>query len=129
MNKLALLGVVDLTYLLFGAFVIEPGRGMKKNLEEACGIIRNGGNVVMYPEGSIMYDGGIGEFKKGAAVLAHATGAPVLPLSMKISKGKYFRKTYTINIGDIIHTNQKNSNVEFTRTLRDIVCNLYNKKT
>jgi 1-acyl-sn-glycerol-3-phosphate acyltransferase len=37
----------------------------------------------VYPEGGLGPDGGIGEFKKGAFVLAYRTGVPIVPILMR----------------------------------------------
>jgi 1-acyl-sn-glycerol-3-phosphate acyltransferase len=128
MNFLARIGIIDIVYALFGVFVVVPGLGIKRNLEEAIGIIKNGGNVVMYPEGSIMEGNKIGEFKKGAAVLALKTGAPVLPISMRLGKEGLFRREFIINIGNVIKVDQRDSSITITQMFFDIVNGLYKMK-
>src|SRR3989344_914518 len=114
LNILAQLGIVDIVYALFGVFVVEPGKGMDKNLEEARRIIKSGGNVVIYPEGSIVNGGKIDEFKLGAAVLARETSAPVLPISLRLGKKKFFNTEFVINIGESIKINNNIPPIEIT---------------
>ena len=80
------LGLVHAAYLLFGVFTIVPGRGLEKNTEIAKAILLNGGRVLIYPEGSINTTGGLLPFKQGAAVLALATGANVVPIAFHTKK-------------------------------------------
>lgn len=50
-------------------------------LRAAIAAINDGEVVALYPEGTVPKDGrGMGEFKSGAARLALATGAPVVPI-------------------------------------------------
>lgn len=123
---LKILLIVDLVYILFGVFVVYQGRGIHKNLEEAIRIIKNNGNIVIYPEGSIVYNGKIGDFKHGASVLAKTTGVNVLPISMRIEKGR-IRKRFIINIGKDIKYSKSDSTTELTRIFRNIITNLHNR--
>lgn len=108
LNLLSKLFIVDIIYVIYGVFVVIKGRGIEKNLEEAIRIIENGGNVVIYPEGSIVHSGEIEPFKLGAAVLAKKTMAPVIPISMRINRG-CFRCEYTINVGSKIVVDKNQS--------------------
>jgi len=101
LNLLSKLFIIDLIYLLFGVFIVVKGRGINKNLEEAIRIINNNGNVVIYPEGSIIKTEGISDFKRGAAMLAKQTRVPVIPVMMNVSKGG-FRREFKVNVDEII---------------------------
>lgn len=123
LNFLSRVFVTDIIYILFGVFVVVRGRGINKNLEDAVRIIQNIGNIVIYPEGSIMHDGKIHSFKLGAATLAKKTGVKVIPVSMKIT-GHSLRRKFTICVGDIIEYD-KNSPVDeisniFYSAMRDL---------
>jgi len=39
-------------------------------------------NVGLYPEGGVSRDGTLGEFRRGAALLAYKTGRPILPCAI-----------------------------------------------
>lgn len=127
LNILAALWIIDIVYAIFGVFVIEPGKGMSKNLEEAQRIIKNGGNVVVYPEGSIISSGKIEEFKLGAAVLAQKTGVPVLPISMRLGKKRFLNTEFIINVGNIIDVSKDVSAREITNDFERRVVDLYDK--
>lgn len=128
LNTLSALWIIDIVYALFGVFVIEKGRGIEKNLEEAVRIIRNGGNVFIYPEGSIIKGGQIEQFKLGASVLAKKTKAPVVPVSMRISQIDRFSRRLTVNIGEVIDVDTNQSSEEITKRFRDVILNLHQKK-
>lgn len=126
LNFLRRIFVVDIVYAIFGVFVVYQGRGIHKNLEEAVRIIKNKGNVVIYPEGSVISSGKVENFKHGASVLAKMTGASVIPVSMRVSKGGIRRK-FTINIGRDIKYNESDSYKEITRIFHSVVTRLHNK--
>lgn len=126
LNLLKKFLIVDIVYIVFGVFVVYQGRGIHRNLEEAVKIIKDNGNVVIYPEGSIINDDKVGDFKHGASVLAKMTGASVLPISMRIKKNK-IRKKFTINIGRDIKYNVSDSSKEITRIFYKVINNLHCK--
>lgn len=126
LNFLSTVFITDIVYALFGAFVVVRGRGIDKNLEDAVRIIKNRGNVVIYPEGSIVSDGNIGEFKLGAATLAKKTQAQVIPVYMKIVQAPH-RDKFIINVGEAVQYDPNLSPEEITKTFRDTIVALHNK--
>lgn len=124
LNFLSKIGIITFVYKVFGVFVIHQGRGIYKNLIEATKIVKNGGNVVVYPEGSIFRNDMVNKFKYGAAVLAKTTGASVLPVSLRIIKGG-IRRRFIVNIGRDIKYNDYDSIEEITRVFRNVVGKLY----
>lgn len=56
----------------------ESRQGLKV-LMAAAEKVKNGYNIVVFAEGSRTYDGRLGEFKKGAFILADKTRLPVVP--------------------------------------------------
>lgn len=125
LNFLSSIGVIDFVYSLFGVFTIVPGRGIEANLEKARRIIAIGGNVVVYPEGKIFIERGIGPFKKGAAVLARRTGAKVVPVSFKAGSREFIRRKLVITVGQSIAVPDDISDEAATAILRDKVIGLY----
>lgn len=57
-------------------------RGLKKTVLEAREILKDGISLMIFPEGSRTYDGKMGEFKKGAFLLADELQLPVVPLTI-----------------------------------------------
>jgi 1-acyl-sn-glycerol-3-phosphate acyltransferase len=127
LNVLAYLKIVDIIYVLFGAFVIVPGRGITNNLKEARDILDAGGNIVMYPEGRINIEDGVAPFKKGSAVLARQAGVSILPLSFRLIKSPALRNTIKISIGYPFRIDKNRTDELNTEHLHDIVLDLYNK--
>ncbi len=126
LNVLSSLYIIDLIYLLFGVFVIEPGKGIENNLIEATEIIRHGGNIVMFPEGKIVEDKSVGTFKLGAAVLLKRTRVQVVPISLSIrKKSGSLRKEFLVNIGAIRKIDHTLTDKELTNYLHKKVSDLY----
>ncbi len=118
--------IVDFVYRIFGVLVVYQGRGIHKNLEEAIKIIKSNGNIVIYPEGSIILNDKIGDFKHGASVLAKTTGASVLPVAMRIKKNG-LRAKFIVNIGRDIKYNKSDSITEITRIFYNVISRLHYK--
>lgn len=90
-----------------GGFPIARGKGDSKAMELAESIVRDGGILGIFPEGTRTKepDGHPGRGKAGAAVIASATGADVLPACIHYDgydgKVHFFRKSRAY-YGDII---------------------------
>jgi 1-acyl-sn-glycerol-3-phosphate acyltransferase len=53
-----------------------------KSLNDAKRIIRNGTSVIFFPEGTRSRTGQMGDFKKGAFIMALDLGIPILPITI-----------------------------------------------
>ena len=62
------------------AFPVSRGRGDRDAFREALGILRRGGVLLVFPEGTRGDGTTLGGAKRGIAVLAQRAGAPVLPM-------------------------------------------------
>ncbi len=125
LNFLASMGVIDFVYSLFGVFTVVPGLGLEKNIKRAIEIIKNGGNVVIYPEGGIVKRGEVAPFKNGASVLAQNTGASVIPVSFRFGPRRWLRKSLNINIGTPMNDLRGFSTEALTRKFHETVTSLY----
>ena len=61
------------------AFPIPRGGGARPYLDALKDLLRQRWSVVIFPEGRLSQTGAIGEFRKGASVLAIDAGAPIVP--------------------------------------------------
>ena len=57
-------------------------RAALHSLELAASIVRDGGTVCVFPEGTRSRDGRVGRFKPGAFQIALAAGVPVVPVAI-----------------------------------------------
>lgn len=69
-----------------GAFPVERGRGDLGAIKNAFKILRSGGTLGIFPEGTRTRTDHMRPFQHGVAMIAIRTGAPILPI--------YFAKTF-----------------------------------
>jgi 1-acyl-sn-glycerol-3-phosphate acyltransferase len=124
LNILYRIGLIPFIYLIFGVFTVTPGAGLKQNLETATDILKNGGNVLIFPEGQIN-SRGIGTLRKGAVVLSKLTNCTLVPVVFVPGKKRLFRRTIKINIGEPLLQNLVFSAEEGTQILRTKMIKLY----
>jgi 1-acyl-sn-glycerol-3-phosphate acyltransferase len=51
-------------------------------LEDMTRILKSGGSVLIFPEGTRSWDGTLGKFKRGSLMAALDSGAPVIPVAL-----------------------------------------------
>ena len=69
----------------FGNIPVNRGGGpsqFKKTLEHIRSHIQNGISVIVFAEGTRTMNGHVGPFQKGAFIIAHQIGAPIVPMSV-----------------------------------------------
>lgn len=74
--------------LRYGPYItIDRSNASKamRSLEKAADIIRNGGSVIVFPEGTRTRDGRLQAFKRGTFSLALKSGVPVIPVGIRNS--------------------------------------------
>lgn len=60
----------------------EDGKKAMKDIKKAEEFLSNGVSIAIFPEGTRSRDGSVGEFKKGAFILANRSEKPILPVSI-----------------------------------------------
>jgi 1-acyl-sn-glycerol-3-phosphate acyltransferase len=69
---------------LLGAYPVYFGKkDYSYSLQNHIKILKNGGNVCIFPEGRRTKDGNFGEAHGGVCFLSYATGAPIVPVFIK----------------------------------------------
>jgi 1-acyl-sn-glycerol-3-phosphate acyltransferase len=69
----------------FGNIPVSRGGGpsqFKKTLQQVRAHIQSGVSVIIFAEGTRTLNGTVGPFQKGAFVMAHQIGAPIVPMSI-----------------------------------------------
>jgi len=74
--------VLNLFVRFYGVLCVEEERFNKAALRAAESVLHAGGAVGIFPEGGISRTGEVGPAQPGAALLAHRTGAPIVPVGM-----------------------------------------------
>src|SRR5262252_7072023 len=79
----------------------EHGKGTAA-VEAALSRLRGRRSVVVFPEETRTRDGGLGPFKKGAALLAIRSGLPILPVGLAGSRSILPRESLTMAPGLVV---------------------------
>lgn len=89
--------------LSLGGFPISRGEGDRKALSFSEQVIREGGILAIFPEGTRSRDGSLGPFHRGVALLAMGSGVPIIPAAISgsdksLSSGRIIPKSAEITI-------------------------------
>ncbi|KAF5766313.1 putative 1-acylglycerol-3-phosphate O-acyltransferase [Helianthus annuus] len=81
--------IVGWAMFLMGVIPLKrmDSRSQLQTLKRCMEIVKNGGSVFFFPEGTRSKDGRLGNFKKGAFSIAAKTGVPVVPITL-VGTGK-----------------------------------------
>jgi len=79
----------------FHIVTIDVDRNLAVSLKTAATLLRQGKDIVIFPEGARTRDGSLLPFKKAFAILARELGAPVMPISISGAYEIYsFRRVF-----------------------------------
>lgn len=83
--------------------IIDINKNLKETLQVSAKVLREGKNLVIFPEGARTRDGELQEFKKTFAILSKELNVPVVPFGIKgaykaMPYGKKFPSMYPIRI-------------------------------
>lgn len=94
--------------------VVDYDRNIKETLQVVAQVLKNGKNVVIFPEGARTRDGKLQEFKKSFAILAHELNIPITLFGIKgayelMPTGKKFPKSgkFQVTVLDIFYPEKK----------------------
>ncbi|MCD6233653.1 MAG: AMP-binding protein [Candidatus Marinimicrobia bacterium] len=62
--------------------VVDINKDLKGSIQKMAEVIRQGNNIIIFPEGARTRDGKLMEFKKTFAILACEMGVPVVPVAI-----------------------------------------------
>lgn len=85
-----------------GAFPVARGKGDTGAIDYAVELVKNGGVVGIFPEGTRSKTGQLQRLKSGAVVVAAQTGCGLQPCIIKKGKKKFLRTPVTVRYGDFI---------------------------
>lgn len=113
---------------LYGGFVYVDRRAAmdRSAIDDALGILRDGGVLMFYPEGLPQHDEEkVDRFRRGVGFLALHAGVPVLPVFIRGTAELYLGRPIEARVGDLVHLPELPATRENTErvaaTLRDAV--------
>jgi long-chain acyl-CoA synthetase len=63
--------------------VTDINRNLKESLQKLAAALKEGRNVIIFPEGTRSRDGSLGDFKKTFAILGRELNVPIVPVAIK----------------------------------------------
>ena len=84
----------------FGGIPCDRRIRSMRFMEESVKILKKGGVVQIFPEGREYYDGSVGPFYQSYLVIAHRSGAPIVPIAIDGNYG--FGKRTHVLVGNEI---------------------------
>ncbi len=109
---------------------IDPNRNLERALQAAAEGLRRGMVLVIFPEGSRSLDGRVGEFRRGAGIIARHLDAPMVPAGISGARevwpreGKKRLHPITVQIGAPIAPDGELGEGELVESLRSAVVEL-----
>ncbi len=85
-----------------GAFPVERGKGDMEAINKAIDNVKNGVNLLIFPEGTRSKDGTVGRGKTGVALIAARAGADVIPVGINFKGKLHFRSKVIVRLGEPI---------------------------
>ncbi len=123
------------TALVYGGFPIERGGG-EKATAKAKELIREGWNLIVFPEGTRSPDGWMQRFRHGSAKLAIDMGMPVMPIaivgaSVAMPKGRNWpapgRPPIRVRYGEALHPREGESHQELSLRMQQAIAELFDE--
>lgn len=82
-----------------GAFPVSRGKGDTAVLDKSVDCLKNGSNLMIFPEGTRSKDGKVHRGHSGAAVIAARSGNLVVPVGIVFGEKLKFRSKVTVKFG------------------------------
>jgi 1-acyl-sn-glycerol-3-phosphate acyltransferase len=99
----------ELSFALLGAYpVLEGKKNYALSLKDHLHILKDGGSVVIFPEGHMTKDGNLGPAHGGVGYLSYASNLPIVPV--------YIHGTFRFNFHDLFAF-KKRMSVDFAKPL------------
>jgi 1-acyl-sn-glycerol-3-phosphate acyltransferase len=106
-----------------GTFPVSRGKGDHSAIDKAVSIVKEGGVLGIFPEGTRSKTGKLQKAKSGAVLVASMTGADIIPVGIRYGERKFIRREITVVYGDPIK-NEELEIVDNNRAQLKAACNL-----
>jgi 1-acyl-sn-glycerol-3-phosphate acyltransferase len=123
--------IVKSIFAMWSAIPIQRGKSDQAALNKAIAHLNQGHCIGIFPEGTRSLDGHIGKLHNGAAKLAVASGATIVPIGMvgmirALKKGSMLPKAVPVDLefGKPIFTNHLKGQEENWEVVRDVTAQI-----
>ena len=109
-----------------GIIFVDRGHADVHAVKEALVWLKQGGKMLVFPEGTRVHEGQTVEAKGGAALFATRTGVPIVPVY--VSRKKYWFRRSPVVIGPPIHpkiAGRKATSEELEQITNDVMAAIY----
>ena len=109
-----------------GIIFVDRGHADVHAVKEALMWLKQGGKMLVFPEGTRVHDGQEVEAKGGAALFATRTGVPIVPVY--VSRKKYWFRRSPVIIGAPIYpkiAGRTATSEELDRIMNDVMAQIY----
>ncbi|MDO8899341.1 MAG: AMP-binding protein [Bacteroidales bacterium] len=94
--------------------IMDLNRNLKESIQKMAEVLKSNKNIIIFPEGTRTFNGGLGEFKKTFAILSSELNVPIVPVSIKgafeaLPRGSVFPKPWkkiTVEFLDPVYPGQ-----------------------
>ncbi|MFB3739489.1 MAG: lysophospholipid acyltransferase family protein [Candidatus Velamenicoccus archaeovorus] len=123
------------TALVYGGFPIERGGG-ERATAKARELIRDGWNLIVFPEGTRTTDGWVQRFRHGTARLALDMGMPVVPIAIvgayqAMPKGRNWpkrgRPPIRVRYGEALRPREGETHQELSLRMQQAIAELFDE--
>ena len=99
--------LIKILYWLGGVIQLPPedqdDRSLPEKLRGVLVALKHGDVVMIFPEGEIHREAGVGEFAPGVIYVYRRLGAPIIPIAAWMSERSWLRRRYVVQFGLPVH--------------------------
>ena len=99
--------LIKILYWLGGVIQLPPedqdDRSLPEKLRGVLVALKHGDVVMIFPEGEIHREAGVGEFAPGVIYVYRRLGAPIVPIAAWVSERSWLRRRYVVQFGLPVH--------------------------
>jgi 1-acyl-sn-glycerol-3-phosphate acyltransferase len=125
--------IIVFIYYIYNVITIPDVSSFQEKINPLIRALKENNTILIFPEGKIILNEDVGDFKKGAVALQEETGAPILPCSVRYGKRRFLRKKVEVSFGKAFYVpkkllKNKEDYAEGRAYLRKEILRLYKKK-
>ncbi|MFP4617190.1 MAG: lysophospholipid acyltransferase family protein [Candidatus Paceibacterota bacterium] len=132
LRVLTFLKITGFVYYIYNVITIPNTESFEEKIHPLVETLQNNNSILMFPEGGIFFNEGIGDFKKGAVVIQERTDVPILPCAVRYGQKRLFRRKASVTFGETLYIpkdllDKEDGYVKASEYLREKVVSLFAK--